>query len=327
MKKLLNTFKQLVLFTLFFVTSQLAVAQDSNLELLKVQGNVHMLSGADVNITVQIGDQGIVFVDTPNEESISEMINLIQEHSNLPVLYVINTHLDEEHISGNSILSRMGERLNSNLTSFGPRSAPQETAIAGSTSGVTLLAHENVLNRFYLTEHDIETLELTSTYFSDTLDVHLNEEGLMVYHMPNAHTDGDSIVHFRSSDVISAGDIFTPGRYPDIDIERGGSVKGLVDALNFMIALIIPGSGAEGGTYVVPGHGRISDEIDVVEYRNMLYIVMQRVEAWIKDGMSLREIIAARPTLDYDTEYGGHRGGPTSEEFITAIHTSLMSED
>ncbi|MDG2091158.1 MAG: hypothetical protein P8J61_08715 [Gammaproteobacteria bacterium] len=327
MKNLLNNFNQIVLFTLIFGTSQFTLAQDSNLELLHVQGNVYMLSGADVNVTVQIGDQGIVFVDSPSEDTVPAMINLIQEYTSFPVLYVINTHLDEEHISGNTILSRMGDRLNANIVSFGPPGGDQATAIAGSAGGVTLLAHENVLNRFYLTEHDIETLDLTSTYFSDTKDAHLNGEGLMVYHMPNAHTDGDSIVYFRRSDVISTGDIYTPGRYPEIDVERGGSVKGLVEALNFLIALIIPETEAEGGTYVVPGHGRIGDEIDVVEFRNMLYIVMQRIEASIEDDMSLREIIAARPTLDYDTEYGGHRGGPSSEEFITAIYTSLTSQN
>jgi len=103
-------------------------------------------------------------------------------------------------------------------------------------------------------------------------------------------------------------------------------VQGLVEALNFLIELIVPGPMAEAGTYVIPGRGRIGDEIDVVEYRNMVYIVMQRVEALIAEGMSLREIIAARPTLDYDTEYGGRRGGPSNEEFITAIYNSLTAE-
>ena len=282
-----------------------------------------MLSGADVNITVQVGPQGIVFVDSPDEETIPAMMELIRDISPLPVLYVFNTHLDEGHISGNAMLSSMGDRAGANVFGGG---APV-TAISGSGGGVTMMAHENVLNRFYLTDHDIGRLDLTSTYFMDSKDVQLNGEAVVIYHMPNAHTDGDSIVHFRRSDVISAGDIFTPGRYPEIDIERGGSVQGVIEALNTMLAMIVPGPEAEGGTYVVPGHGRISDEIDVVEYRNMVYIVMQRVEALIEDGLGLREIVAARPTLDYDTEYGGYRGGPTSEEFITAIYTSLTTAE
>jgi len=326
MNKLLNTIKQLSLITLIAASGTL-VAQEPDLQLLHVQGNVYMLSGAEVNTTVQVGDQGIAFVDPPDENSIPMMMDLIREHSNFPVLYVINTHLDETHISGNSILSKMGSSANANIASFGPPNANQATAIAGSASGVTLLAHENVLNRFYLTEHDIEQLELTSTYYTNSKDTYLNGEGVVIYHMPNAHTDGDSIVYFRRSDVISTGDIYTQGQYPEIDVERGGSVKGSVDALNFIIELIVPGPDAEAGTYVIPGHGRIGDEIDVVEFRNMLYIVMQRIEANIDDGMNLQQIIAARPTLDYDTEYGGHRGGPSSEEFITAIYTSLTAED
>ena len=162
MKTLINTFKQLVLFTLLFATNQFVIAQDSKLQLLHVQGNVYMLSGAAVNVTVQIGDQGIVFVDSPNEDTIPEMINLIQEHSNFPVLYVINTHLDEDHISGNAILSRMGTTVNANIATFGPVTAGgQATAIAGSPGGVTLLAHENVLNRFYLTFSQYEILIYT----------------------------------------------------------------------------------------------------------------------------------------------------------------------
>ena len=325
MNKLLQASKYILLITLLSGSSSL-LPQSEELQLLHVQGNVYMLSGAEVNVTIQIGDEGIVFVDSPDEETIPAMINLIQEHTRLPVLYVVNTHLDEAHISGNATLSRMGDRLNANLASFGPPGGPQATAIAGSTSGVTLLAHENVLNRFYLTDHNIERLDLTSTYFMDSKDFYHNGEGIVVYHMPNAHTDGDSIVYFRRSDVISTGDIYTPGLYPDIDTERGGSVQGLIEALNFLIELIVPGPMAEAGTYVIPGHGRIGDEIDVVEYRNMVYIVMQRIEALIDDGMNLSQIISSRPTLDFDTEYGGHRGGPSSEEFITAIHTSLTTE-
>jgi len=330
MKKLNNKISQLLLVAVLAVPSFLATqaaAQDSELQLLHVQGNVYMLSGASANITIQIGDQGIVFVDSPEEEDVPAMMALIREHTNFPVLYVINTHLDEDHISGNSILSRQGDRINSNIVSFGPPGAPQATAIAGGAGGVSLLGHENVLNRFYLTEHDIEQLELTSTYYTDSKDIYLNGEGVFIYHVANAHTDGDSIVYFRRSDVISAGDIFTPGRYPEIDVERGGSVQGLIEGLNYLLELIVPGPEEQGGTYVIPGHGRISDEIDVVEFRNMVYIVMERIEALIEDGANLSEVIAARPTLDYDTEYGGYRGGPTSEEFITAIYTSLTEED
>lgn len=317
-----QSIKRFLFITLLALPAGSLFAQNADLQLLHVQGQVYMLSGADVNVTVQLGPQGIVFVDSPSEESIPAMMQLVQEHSNLPVLYVVNTALDEEHISGNAMLSRMGDTAGATAGGRGQ----QVTAIAGPVNGVTLMAHENVLNRFYLTDHNIPRLDLTSTYFMGSKDISLNQEPVVIYHVPNAHTDGDSIVYFRRSDVISTGDIFTPGRYPVIDVERGGSVKGLVEALNFLIELIVPGPMAEAGTYVIPGHGRIGDEIDVVEYRNMVYIIMQRVEALIAEDMNLREILAARPTLGYDTQYGGRRGGPSNEEFITAIYNSLMAE-
>lgn len=310
----------LALLVLFSSTLQ---AQD--LQLLHVQGNVYMLSGENVNVTVQIGEESLVFVDSPAPEIIPEMMALIREISDRPARYIVNTGLDAQHIAGNDIISTMGDEAGIGLFSFGP---PRESVVAagGAGSGVTIIGHENMLNRFYLTEHDIPSLNLTTTYFTEKKDFYANGEGIVIYHMPNAHTDGDSIVYFRASDVISTGDIYIPGQYPDIDIERGGNVNGEIDALNFMLELMVPDLFAEGGTYVIPGHGRIGDEIDIVEYRNMIYIVRDRIQDMIDRNMSLRQVLAADPTFDYDTEYGGHRGGPSNEEFITAIYQSLTQE-
>lgn len=295
-----------------------AAQMDQALSLFHVKGQVYVVDGAGLNITVQIGDEAIVFVDTPDPEYVDEMMSLIREVSNSPVRYVVSTALDPVHLAGNEAINSLGYR------GFGGRGAGVDVAIGGNTSGVTLLAHENVLNRFYLAENDVENLVLTTTYFTPTFDFYMNDEGIAVYHMPNAHTDGDSIVFFRSSDVISLGDLLVQGQFPDIDVVNGGSVNGLIEALNFTLQLMIPGINAEGGTYVVPGHGRIGDEIDVVEYRNMLVIVRDRIQYQIEQGVNLNQVIASNPTLDYDTEYGGTRGGPTSTEFITAIYQSLL---
>jgi cyclase len=295
-----------------------AAEMDQALSLFHVKGQIYVVDGAGVNITVQIGDEAIVFVDTPDPSYIEEMMSLIREISNAPVRQVITTALDPSHLAGNEAIENLGFR------GFGGRGAGVDIAIGGNTSGVTLLAHENVLNRFYLADNDVESLTLTTTYFTPSFDFYMNNEGIAVYHMPNAHTDGDSIVFFRSSDVISLGDLLVQGQYPDIDISSGGSVNGFIEALNFTLALMIPGPNAEGGTYVVPGHGRIGDEIDVVEYRNMLVIVRDRVQNMMAQGSNLNQILASNLSLDYDTEYGGHRGGPSSEEFITAIYQSLL---
>ena len=305
--------------SLFFI--QNVVAQEEDLSLLHVQDQVYMLYGADVNVTVQIGDNSLVFVDSPDPAVIPAMMSLIREISDRPVHYLITTHFDPVHVAGNDILSTMGD--NSGVGVFRPDSS---VAVGGASEGVTVLSHENVLNRFYFTEHDIPSLTITNTYYSKKKDFFENGEAIIVYHMPAAHTDGDSIVYFRDSDVISTGDIFTPGLYPLIDPDLGGSVNGLVDALNFILDLMVPGPFAEGGTYVVPGHGRIGDEIDVVEYRNMVYIVRGRIKNLLEKGASLEEVIASDPTFDYDTEYGGARGGPTNIEFITSVYQSLQQD-
>jgi glyoxylase-like metal-dependent hydrolase (beta-lactamase superfamily II) len=297
-----------------------AAEMDHTLSLFHVKGQVYVIAGSNVNVTVQIGDEAVVFVDTLAPEYVDEMMSLIREVSNSPVRYVISTALDPIHLAGNDAISNLGYR------GFGGRGAGVDVAIGGNTSGVTLLAHENVLNRFYLAENDVESLTLTTTYFTPTFDFYMNDEGIAIYHMPNAHTDGDSIIFFRSSDVVSLGDLLVQGQFPDVDIVSGGSVNGFIEALNFTLELMIPGVNAEGGTYVVPGHGRVGDEIDVVEYRNMLVIVRDRIQYQLEQGMGLNQVVASNPTLDYNTEYGGLRGGPSSTEFITAIYQSLLEE-
>jgi glyoxylase-like metal-dependent hydrolase (beta-lactamase superfamily II) len=142
--------------------------------------------------------------------------------------------------------------------------------------------------------------------------------------MPNAHSDGDSIVFFRSSDVISTGDVFTPDRYPAIDRARGGSAQGVLAALNAILAMTVPEAFAEGGTKVIPGHGRLCEEIDVAEYRDMLYIVMDRIRDLIAKGNSLAEVQAARPTRDYDLEYPSPAVTPAM--FVETVYASLVDE-
>jgi glyoxylase-like metal-dependent hydrolase (beta-lactamase superfamily II) len=140
--------------------------------------------------------------------------------------------------------------------------------------------------------------------------------------MPNAHSDGDSIVFFRSSDVISTGDVFTPDRYPAIDRARGGSVQGVLASLNTILAMTVPEAFAEGGTKVIPGHGRLCEETDVAEYRDMVYIVTERIRDLIARGHSLAEVQAARPTRDYDLEYPSPAVTPAM--FVEAAYASLV---
>jgi glyoxylase-like metal-dependent hydrolase (beta-lactamase superfamily II) len=151
----------------------------------------------------------------------------------------------------------------------------------------------------------------------------LNDEAIQLIHQPG-HTDGDLMVFFRRSDVVSSGDLFQTMTYPVIDREAGGGVQGVIDGLNRLLDLTIPRDKAEGGTYVVPGHGRLSDEADAVEYRDMLTIVRDRIGDLIAKGMTLAQVQAARPTLDYDGRYGATTGQWTTVQFIEAVYRDLQ---
>jgi cyclase len=143
--------------------------------------------------------------------------------------------------------------------------------------------------------------------------------------VPAAHTDGDSMVIFRKSDVVATGDIFRTDSYPVIDLARGGNVQGVLDGLNQVLDIAIPEHHEEGGTMIVPGHGRIADEFDLVEYRDMVTIIRDRVQALIKKGMSLEQVKAARPSLDYDPRFGSTSGAWTTDMFIEAVFKSLTA--
>lgn len=278
------------------------------LHLIPVQGNVYMLMGAGGNITVQVGGDGVLLVDTMFAPLAPRIAAEIRKLSPLPIRYIIDTHVHGDHIGGNEALAKMG--------------APG--ASQTDNGGATIIAHENVLNRMTQPAAPGQTPAATpglpnDEYFTRTKDLYFNGEPVFVIHEPNAHTDGDSIVLFRRSDTISTGDIFTPESYPFIDIEHGGSVQGELDALNHILHLTVPAHLQEGGTRVIPGHGRLCDEAEVVEFRNMITIVRDRIQAMITKGMTLEQVKAARPTLDYDIQYG------SGDRFIEVVFKSLSN--
>jgi cyclase len=276
------------------------------LHTLPVQGNIHMITGPGGNITVQTGNNGVLLVDTMFAETVPKVVAEIEKLSHQPIRIIINTHMHGDHTGGNAALQKMG------ATGLSP--------VAGG--GATLIAQENVLNR--MTEAAAKTNESPAEaglpnheYFEPTMDFYFNGEPVVIIHEAKAHTDGDSIVFFRRSDVLSVGDIFTPERYPFIDIARGGSINGLIDALNHILHLTVPEHLQEGGTRVIPGHGRLCNEADVVEYRDMVTIIRDRVKDAIKNGKNLEQVKAAKLTLDYDTQYG------PGDTFVEAVYKSL----
>jgi glyoxylase-like metal-dependent hydrolase (beta-lactamase superfamily II) len=275
-----------------------------------------VLAGGGGNVTVQVGPSGTIMVDSKTAPMTDTMLAEIKKIalSSKPVRYVLNTSADPDHVGGNESLAKV----------LGSSSTWQIINTPGATqTAVNIIAHDNVLAR-------VNTLPSsawpTETFIGNEKEFYFNGEPVFMYHIPAAHTDGDSIVFFRHSDVVATGDIFRTDSYPVIDLRKGGSVQGVIEGLNLVLDLAVPAHHEEGGTYIVPGHGRIGDEFDLLEYRDMVTIVRDRVEAMIKKGLTLEQVKAARPTLDYDSRYGATSGAWTTDMFVEAIYRSLSRQ-
>lgn len=280
--------------------------QKAELHVLPVQGHTYMLVGPGGNITIQTGKDGVLLVDTMFAPLAQRIDAEIKKLSDQPIRYIIDTHVHGDHVGGNEALQKMG--------------ATGASPVAGG--GATVIAQANVLNRMTTPVTGSQapppqTGLPNDEYDTPTKDFFFNGEAVVIFHEPAAHTDGDSIVFFRRSDVLSVGDIFTPERYPFIDLARGGSIKGEIDALNHILLLTVPEHLQEGGTRVIPGHGRLCGEADVVEYRDMVTIVRDRVQDAMKRGLNLEQVKAAKLTLDYDPQYG------SGDAFVESIYKSL----
>ena len=299
----------------------LALAQqnfdDVEIHTLHVQGNIYMLVGAGGNITVQAGEQGVLLVDTMFAPLSDKVVAAIRELSDQPITWIINSHGHPDHVGGNANIARQG----SNIAAGNVLGAITD---AGATARI--IAHENVL--LDMTAQDpTPPFEAwpTDTFFTPSKEVFFNGEAIQIIHQPNAHTDGDSIVFFRRSDVVSTGDIFRTTGYPFIDVQNGGTFQGIIDALNNILDITIPADRQERGTMVIPGHGRLGDEADVLEYRDMLTIIRDRIKYMIDEGFSLRQVRDAKPTLDYDGLYGSDSGFWTTDQFIETVYAELSA--
>jgi len=280
-----------------------AVAQDS-IETYHVQGNVHLLAGAGANVAVQIGDDGVLVVDTGAAAPREALLAAVRELSDGPIRWIVNTSADLDHTGGNEAISQAGMTVNGNPAA--------------------IISHENVLARMTAANRPVTEMPL-NTFFEAGRDFYFNGEAVFLYHVPSAHSDGDLVVYFRGSDVLVAGDIFVTTQYPVIDLEAGGGIDGYLQALNLMLDIAVPAYLQEGGTYVIPGHGRIGDEADILTFRDMLLIVRARIADLIAQGKTLAQVQEARPALDYDSRYGNDNGDWTSADFVEAIYTDLKA--
>ena len=290
------------------------------LQVQHVQGNVSLVTGAGGSVVVQVGDDGVLVVDTGIDRLTGNLLEVIEALSGGGVIrWIVNTHAHSDHMGGNLDVSAAGEAL-----------APDTvfTPIDDGGTRANIVAHEAAFMRL------IDGASgppppfgawPTSTIIGAGKDLFFNGESIRIFHAPSAHTDGDLLVHFRGSDVVATGDVYVTTGYPRVILDQGGSIEGEIAALNRIIDLTVPRLNQEGGTYVVPGHGRVVDESDVVDYRDMVTIVRDRVRAMLEDGLSLADVQAARPTRDYDGRFAAPEGPGSASAFVESVYRSLQA--
>jgi glyoxylase-like metal-dependent hydrolase (beta-lactamase superfamily II) len=335
--------------------------RDGQVHVMPVQGNIYMLVADGTNITVSMGADGVMLVNTGTAAMSDKVLMAVNQLASSavtppapntcfgancpgswgwaspymnaiisspapprPIRYIVNTSAAPEHAGGNEKLATAG---------FFPRGGGFGSAVSSVGREASIVAHENVLNRLSASGPGAKpapaAAQPTDTYFDEfhKLPEYFNGEAVILYAAPAANTDGDSLVFFRHSEVISAGNIFSTVSYPVIDLEKGGSIQGVIDGLNRILDLAVAEYRGQGGTWIIPGRGRLSDTADVASYRNMVTIIRDRVKDQIAKGMTLQQVKAARPTMDFDGRYGTVAAGSwTADNFVEAVYRSLQEK-
>ncbi|BBM82342.1 MBL fold metallo-hydrolase [Candidatus Uabimicrobium amorphum] len=285
----------------FFVLSSMLVAQKAQINTHDVGDNIHMLTGPGGNIAVSIGKDGVFIIDDLYARHYKEVTAAITKLTDQKVRFVINTHWHADHSEGNELFV-----VNHNST---------------------VLAHDNVrktmaepqmIKYFKSLRPASPEKALPVITYSKTMTLHFNGQDVVLIHVPNAHTDGDSIVFFQQANVIHMGDTFFKGRYPFIDQDHGGSIRGIIEAANKVLQI------ATDKTKIIPGHGSISSTKELTDYRNMLMEVEKRVQKLVDDKLTLKEIIAKDPLKDLNPVWG--QGFMKSELFLTILFDDLSEK-
>ena len=295
-------------------------AGDGQVHVQQVRDNIYLLLGAGGNITVSAGDDGILMVDGGTAAMTDKVLAAVRTISSGPIRYLVNTNEREEYSGGNEKIAAAGETI-----PFRPNQTIQIQGYIG-TNRATVVSYLSVYERMSAPTGKVapraEGAWPDATYSTPQKKLHFNGEPVLVMHQPSA-TDGNSLVHFRRADVVSVGDLIDLTSYPIIDLGAGGSIQAMLQGLNHLIDITVPGKQSEDGTLVIPGHGRIADQPDVVYYYEMLSIIRDRVQDMMSRGLTLQQVHAARPTRDFDRRYGRDTGAWTTEKFVEAVYQSI----
>jgi glyoxylase-like metal-dependent hydrolase (beta-lactamase superfamily II) len=284
------------------------------LETIKIRDNVYVIFGAGSNITVHVGEDGLILVDSGSGAEAEQVVEAVKAISDQPIRLIVNTSADMDHVGGNEVVGAAGLEINPDSFNDDPRA--------------TVLSHENVLTRLSGDDKIATDLWPTETFTSRVRSMYLNNDAVMVYRMTGAHSDGDTVVLFRKADVIATGDIIDLRSFPVIDPARGGTIQGELDALNRLLEMTVPAMPLvlkPGRTLLVPGHGRVSDYAELVEYRDMVTTIKDVIEALVKKGMTLEQVKAANPTAGYRARWGKESGPWTTDMFVEAIYNGLKN--
>jgi cyclase len=296
-------------------------AAEPEVHVVPVQGHVYMLVGAGANLAVQVGDDGVLLVDTGNAQMSDKVVAAVRTLSDKPIRYIIDTSIDADHSGGNQAVGKMGSTIAGGNV-FGDIGE-------SATEGAAIISFQSILDRMSASAGKDSAPQAawpTDTYALPQKNLFVNDEAVQIMHEPAAHTDGDSIVFFRRSDVVATGEIFSTTSYPVIDLGRGGSINGIVAALNVLLYQVtVSGPKQENGTLIIPGHGRICDQADLVVYQEMITIIRDRIQDMVNKGMTLDQVKAAKPTIDYDPIYGESSGPWSTDRFVEAAYKSLAA--
>lgn len=278
-----------------------AHAQQRNFDAVQIKTTqvapgIYMLEGEGGNIGVSAGEDGVFLIDDQFAPLSQKIMGAVKAISEKPIRFLINTHWHGDHVGGNE--------------NFGK-------------AGTVIIAHDNVYKRMSVGGAITMLKQNYAPYpkaalpvvtFSQSATFHLNGDDVVSTHLPPAHTDGDSFVRFTKANVVHTGDVFASGRYPFIDPESGGSVKGVLRAVDVILPMI------DDNTKVIPGHGPLSSRKDVLAYRKMLATAIARIEPMVKSGKSLQQVIDAKPLRDYDEEWGKFR---KTDAFVEILYSGL----